>query len=105
MAIVPHTSFIPLADPLGPDPGTATQFQDLAGSDLALLDAADAALDPPRADALDGIAAGDAVIDALAGDLTAGADELDALLADVEADQKFDFLAEGDLWDSLFGSL
>jgi hypothetical protein len=105
MAIVPHTSFVPLADPLGPDPGTATQFQDLAGSDMDAFDAADAALDSPRSDALDGISAGDAVIDALAGEFTAGADALDALLADVETDQKFDFLDAADLWDTLFGGL
>jgi len=105
MAIVRRPRWTPLADPPGPDAATATQFGDLASSDLALLDAADAALDLPRTDALGAFDAGVSALASIGDDLTVAGDELDALLADVEEDRKFDFLAEGDLWDSLLGSL
>ena len=103
--IVPRPDFTAIADPPGIDPATLTEFQALAGSELAPLDQADAAFDLPHGDALLAIQDGIAGALSLGDDLVAAGVELDALLAAVELEQQFDFLSEGDLWDAVFREL
>ena len=86
MPLIPKPAWEPLPDPPGPDPATATQFQQLAAEELEGIepgcDQAGLALTATAAALTDAESASDQ----LGLDLAAGAAELDALTAEANAD-------------------
>ena len=86
MPLIPRPTWAPLPDPPGPDPATATQFQQLAAEELEGIepgcDQAGAGLAVTAAALTDAESASDQ----LGLDLAEGAAELEAMTAEANAD-------------------
>lgn len=100
MPINPRPAWDPLPIPAAPDPADYTEFQSLAAD---LLPADEAALDQAGSNLAEVSAAtdnGEQAMDLLGLDLAAGADELNAMIAEADGDTLTDELAAASAQDA-----
>lgn len=86
MALIPRPTWAPLPDPPGPDPATATQFQQLAAEELGGIEPGCDQAGAGLADTAAALTDAESAADQLGLDLAEGATELEGMTAEADAD-------------------
>jgi hypothetical protein len=103
--LIPRPTWQPLPDPPGPDPATATQFQQLAAEELEGIEPASDQAGLALAATAAALTDAESASDQLGLDLAEGAAELDAMTAEANADTLETELAQAAEQDAALGTV